>query len=99
MELRYFQISTVEQLAAVNDVDAQKIPGMINLKNQAAAYLEQAEKHAGPSRLASEVEDLKSKLLVSEQNREQLIQRVDELQAQISALENISNDARKRTRK
>lgn len=42
-ELAYFNIKTVEQLAAVSDSNAQKIMGIQVLKSKAAAYLESAD--------------------------------------------------------
>ena len=85
-ELKHFNITTVEQLAEVNDIDAQKIMGLVDLKNKARAYLEASEKNEAPSRLITEIDDLKSKLKVSEMNRMKLVDRVDELQSQIKAL-------------
>ena len=65
-ELKYFNVRTVEQLASVADVHAQKFMGIALLKTSAQKYLESAKERAGEayakaalSEALQEVETLK----------------------------------------
>lgn len=46
-ELRYFHITTVEQLASVSDTNAQKFMGIAMMRGAAQKYMEQAKTQSG----------------------------------------------------
>ena len=52
-ELKYLNIRTVEQLAAISDSNAQGIMGISVLKGKAQKWLESAEKNATAEKLAA----------------------------------------------
>ena len=61
-ELKYFNIRTVEQLAGMNDSDAQGFMGMNTLKGKAAVYLEAAKGGAPMEKWQSDMEELQNKI-------------------------------------
>ncbi len=66
-ELRYFNIRTVEQLANVADVHAQKFMGIGMLKKNAVAYLTASKEKAATTRLEAELESRDNKIASLEQ--------------------------------
>ena len=54
-ELKFFNVHTVEQLAAMSDTQAQKFMGVANLRIQARAYLEQSAEASAATKLADEL--------------------------------------------
>jgi hypothetical protein len=54
-ELKFFNVHTVEQLASMSDTNAQKFTGLVQLRIQARAYLEEAAGQAASSKLAAEL--------------------------------------------
>lgn len=77
-ELRYFNIRTVEQLANVSDVHAQKFLGINTLRRRAEAFLEASAGNAATEKLAAELEIRDNQIAA-------LTQAVEELKATISA--------------
>lgn len=59
-ELAYFNVKTVEQLAAISDGNLQSIPFARGLQNRAKAYLEQAKGNAPLEAALAEIERLKN---------------------------------------
>jgi len=55
-ELRFFHLTTVEDLANLSDTNAQKFAGINGLRRQALAFVEQAKEGAASAKLASELE-------------------------------------------
>lgn len=87
-ELRYLNIRTVEQLAAVSDSNAQKIMGVNLLKQKATAYLESAKEAAVAEALAEERE-----------KSEKLQKQVDELAMKLELLTETKPKRRSRAAK
>ncbi len=79
-ELKYFHVRTVEQLAGMPDVQAQKFMGVQALKKQAKLFLQQAEKGKGASALAAEIEKRDLEM-------QTLRETIKELQATVAALQ------------
>lgn len=65
-ELQYFNIRTVEQLAEVPDVQAQKFMGIQVLKAAAKKYLEASKDNAQTTRLEAELEQRDHKIAALE---------------------------------
>ena len=59
-EFEYFNIRTVEQLAAIPDSAASKFPGINQLKQKAEEYLALAAKKAPLSKMRNEIEELQA---------------------------------------
>ena len=83
-ELAYFNIKTVEQLAAASDTNLTKFHGGVALKHRAAEWL----KNSDASKLIAEKEDLQQRLLDMEA-------KMNEMQAHI---ENLPQPAPKKAR-
>ena len=79
-ELKYFHVRTVEQLAGMPDVQAQKFMGVQALKKQAKLFLVQAEKNKGASQLAAEIEKRDLEMQTVRET-------IKELQATVAALQ------------
>lgn len=59
-EFEYFNIRTVEQLAAIPDSAASKFPGINQLKQKAEEYLAMAAKKAPLAKMRNEIEELQA---------------------------------------
>ena len=78
-ELKFFGIRTIEQLANVSDVNAQKFMGINELRKRAKLYLEAAKERSDSTRLHSELEKRDNQLAVQ-------AQAIADLQEQVKAL-------------
>lgn len=74
-ELAYFGIVTIEQLAGVSDGNTSKMPGLLDLKQKAAAFLA-ASKDTAVAVKAAELQ----------KSNEALLAQMAELKAQVEAL-------------
>lgn len=79
-ELEFFNVSTVEQLADLNDSNAQKFPGILNLRQKAKDFLI-AAKDAG--HLAS----MRSEMEAKDATISELTKSLEEMKTRLSALE------------
>ena len=61
-ELKFFNVRTLEQLAEMPDVHAQKFMGVNQLRKQARVALKLADKQKGATQLAKELEDRDNRL-------------------------------------
>lgn len=73
-ELKYFQIRTVEDLAAVSDANGQKFPMFITLRNKAKEYLAALEKNAPLEKIQAELKERDDKIALLEQNMAALME-------------------------
>lgn len=74
-ELAYFGIVTIEQLAGVSDGNTSKMPGLLDLKQKAAAFL-----------VASKDTAAASKAIELQKSNDELLAQMAEMKAQIEAL-------------
>lgn len=84
-ELKYMNIFTVEQLAALTDVHAQGGRGFQTLKQKAQVWLDAAKETADNTALVEEVTDLKNQLKVALENNAVLTQRIDSMEATLES--------------
>jgi len=75
-ELKFYNVLTLEQLAAMSDTNAQNFRGVNELKRRAIAYLEMAEENAGAEALAA-----------ANQRNEELEATIADMANRIAALE------------
>ncbi len=80
-ELKYFGCHSVEQLADLADIHVQKFMGMGTLKEQAKAYIQQAQENAPLVQLNAAVEQKDSEIAALNEAVEDLKTIVAELQA------------------
>jgi len=78
-ELKYFNISTVEQLAEVSDSNAQKFMGIQMLKKRAALYIEAAKDNAVTEKLAAELQERDDRISSLEATIQDMSQNIKEL--------------------
>ena len=71
-ELRFFNVHTVEALAAIPDSQAQKFMGINFLKQKARAYMEDTSLAAPFDQLQQENQQLKDQMAVMQQTMEEL---------------------------
>ena len=79
-ELKHFSVSTVEQLAAIADVHAQKFSGIQSLKQRARDFLEQAAGNAPAEKLRAELETRDAQIATLLGQVKELGDRVESLQ-------------------
>lgn len=81
-ELKYLGFHTVEQVALANDNSIGKHMGLVDLKRKAVAYLELAAGSTKPiEEMQSQVKDLEGKLALKDDQLQQLMARLDALEA------------------
>jgi hypothetical protein len=76
-ELKFFNVLTVEQLAGMPDNKAMSIRGMITLKEQAKAFLENAKENSA----ALALEEANEKIQAQDEQIAQLMARLDAIEA------------------
>jgi hypothetical protein len=84
-ELAFFKIVTVEQLASVSDVNAQKFPGLIQLRQKAQLYVDQAKSDAPFERVQAELAQRDEKINAQAAEMEMMRQAIAELRAHNAA--------------
>ena len=65
-EMKFFNVRTLEQLAEIPDVHAQKFMGINMLRKQARVALQMAEKQKGATQMAKELEDRDNRIAAQE---------------------------------
>lgn len=80
-ELRFFNISTVEQLANVPDVHAQKFMGINVMKTAAKRYLEASKDKAATTRLQAELETRDNQIAALEEAMKSLQDQLKSVQS------------------
>lgn len=88
-EFEYFNIRTVEQLAAIPDSAAQKFPGINQLKQKAADYLEMAAKKAPLAQMRNKVEELTEMVARLEASNKALVARLGEVEGSEDSTEEV----------
>jgi predicted SnoaL-like aldol condensation-catalyzing enzyme len=83
-ELKFFHVRTVEQLATIADVHAQKFMGINHLRQQARDYMEQSKDNAPIVQMRAELEERDNKI-------ESLEKAMNDMAEQLKALR--ENDA------
>lgn len=73
-ELKAMNVSTVEQLASLDDGKAQRIMGSFDLRRRAQAFLDAAKGEAVNNKMAMELEKRDSEIALLKQQMEQLIE-------------------------
>jgi chaperonin cofactor prefoldin len=83
-ELAYFKVRTVEQLAAISDVQAQNIFGVYELRKKAIAYLEKMKEDAP-------MEKINEMVAQKDEQIRQLTESLEALVAKVKTLESKKN--------
>jgi|3_EtaG_2_1085321.scaffolds.fasta_scaffold22774_3 hypothetical protein len=79
-ELNHFNIRTVEQLADLNDTEAQKFSGIIALKNKAQAFIDLANGTGGIDRLSEQLQVKDNEIATLNNAIEEMAVQIAELQ-------------------
>jgi type I restriction-modification system DNA methylase subunit len=66
-EMKYFNVTTVEGLADLPDIHAQKFMGLVGLKQKAKAYLAVIKENAPIQKLQAQLDEKDAKLKAMEQ--------------------------------
>ena len=82
-DMRFFNIRTVEQLAEIADVHAQKFMGINKLRKQARVWLAEAKKGAEASKIAQELEDRDNRIAAQDQAIEEMKTTIAALKMQV----------------
>lgn len=82
-ELRYFHVTTVEDLANLSDSNAQKFAGINMLRRQAQAFVEQAKEGAAAQKLATELEQRDNEITSLKQAIEEQSRMIQALNAKL----------------
>lgn len=80
-ELKFFHITTVEQIIDAPDTIAQKFSGFQSLKQKAKAFLDSASSEAEKTRLEGALKERDAKISSLEQNLAAMGQKLDQLLA------------------
>jgi len=73
-ELKAMNVSTVEQLAALDDGKAQKIMGSYDLRRKAQAFLDAAQGEAANNKMVAELTKRDDEILLLKQQMQQLLE-------------------------
>ena len=82
-ELEYFNVRTVEQLAGMNDSDAQGFMGMNLLKTKAKTFLEAAAGGAPLEKLQAQLDEMQNARDTDRVAMEDQAKRIQELEAEL----------------
>lgn len=85
MELRHYNIRTVEQLAGISDGNAQNFIGIQKLRTAAQQYVEAAEAEAPIAQLQSELEKRDSRISEQDETIQNLLERIESLESSKSS--------------
>lgn len=80
LELAFFNVKTVEHLAAMSDANAQKFPGIQAIKQKAVDWLEKAAGNAVEEKLRDELETATAKIQEQSALLEELTEKVKSLE-------------------
>ena len=80
-ELKFFHITTVEQIVEAPDAVAQKFAGFSSLKAKAKSYLDKASSEAEKTRLEGALKERDSKIAALEQQNAEIMKKLDQLLA------------------
>lgn len=81
-ELKYLGFQTVEHVAEASDTACGRMPGLLSLKQKAAAYLELAKGGAPLEKMQSELDNVKSENAALQAQLADMNRRITEMQAQ-----------------
>lgn len=84
-ELKFFNLRTIEQLAAMSDSNTQNMRGLGQLKVKAQMFLEAAEGGAPLERLEARLEELENKQAMNDELLEAKDARIAELETQLES--------------
>lgn len=76
-ELKFYNVHTVEDLAAVSDVNGQKFPMFLTLREKARKYLEELEKAAPMEKVREELEARDAKIATLEETVANLVKKLE----------------------
>ena len=79
-ELKFFNVHSVEQLAALNDGEAQKFSGIMALKKKALAFIELAEGTGSIDRMVTELEHKEQEIQTLQEAMTAMAERISGLE-------------------